>query len=243
MEQVIDLSANRTVVLSDRKHQYSFTLARIGASQWLKYFESVVSTSEQQGGSLVRTFDNSKARLDLVESALVSATGYAGRPIEELTEWKSLLPLSHRMAIANLLLDVKSIDPDEDDAITLGSETVRLQAVWSANDQGQMQSYSNLVHRFRTPTWEHQRKFQRAGARSKVVGGSRSGKTVWMGAQRELASLYDELIQSVSGYCSGFDQLQSTDRVIQEMDVYHKVAAAEQLFTPAQVGDGEESTQ
>ena len=237
---MIDLAANRTIAIHDRKHNYTFTLAPIAAAQWLKYFDAVVSTSEQDGANLVRTFDNSKARLDLVDSALISVFGYAGStPIEQLADWKSLLPLSHRIAVANVLLNVKATEGDDSQAITLGLETVCLQALWSSDDAGGMPQH-NLVHQFKTPTWEHQRRFQRAAARPRIVGGSRSGKTVWLGAQRELVDIYDELIEEVGGYeFNGVNLTGASIEVVRYMDTYHKVTAAEQLFTPAQVGDGE----
>jgi hypothetical protein len=55
-----------------------------------------------------------------------------------------------------------------------------------------------------------------------------------MGPQPTLVELYDELIVSVEGYqVNGVELGADHDAIVAEMDAYHKVAAADVLFSPA----------
>ena len=65
-----------------------------------------------------------------------------------------------------------------------------------------------------------------------MVGGSRNGKTQWLGAQATLADLYDELIVSVEGYTVD-GAAPDREGIVEFMDTYHKVAAVDVLFAPA----------
>jgi hypothetical protein len=93
------------------------------------------------------------------------------------------------------------------------------------------------------PTVEQQRRYSRDMSRSQVIGGSRAGKTRWLGAQATLVDLYDELILSVEGYvANGEPVCDDREMIIASMDTYHKVAAAEALFTPVSASVDEMDT-
>jgi hypothetical protein len=232
----IELKAPRIITLTDRGKQYTFTLARITKKMWLRYFEGILSTSENQGGKRIDSFDSSAARLDLVESCLVTASGYAlpeGKiSIDQVEDWKKLLPLSHRLGVANAIISVSPSEPNEDEPIALGLEPIYLDAIWSAGEDGVMRKFKNLRHNFKSPTADQQRRISRDSSRSRVVGGSRSSKTQWMGAQATLAELYDELIVSAEGYVVD-GEIPDHDGLVEFMDTYHKVAAVDVLFAPA----------
>jgi hypothetical protein len=241
----IELTAPRVIAIESRGKQYLLTLQRIGKKQWLRHFEGIVNSSENQGGKRVDRFDSSGARVALVEEVLVDAKGYKARepdqPITSIQGWQSQLPLSHRLAAGEALVNVERADPPEDDELVLGFENVFLNAVWGADEAGVMRKYHGLCHRFKTPTAEQQKRFSRESSRSRVVGGSRKGVTQWMGAQATLIDLYDELVLSVDGYTVDGEPL-GEDRtgIVVEMDAYHKVAAADALFAPAQPNVSEE---
>lgn len=239
----IELKAPRVIVIEDRGKKYSLTLGRITKKQWLKYFEGIISSSENQGGKRVDVFDSSASRLQLVEECLVTASGYAlptgTGSLEQLDHWMGLLPLSHRLGVANALVNVTRADPSDDEAIALGQESVYLDAVWGADSNGVMRKFLNLRHNFKMPTAEQQRRVSRDGSRSRVVGGARNGKTLYLGSQATLAEVYDELIQSVQGYTvDGADP--DLETVIEYMDTYHKVAAVSALLAPSEVNVAEE---
>jgi hypothetical protein len=239
----IDLATPRTISIEERGRKYLLTLLRIQKRQWLKYFEGIVSTSENQGGKRVDSFDSTSARVELVESALVDAKGYNtadGSPVTSTTGWQQLIPLRHRQAVGNALVDVEKAEPTDADAITLGVEPVYLNAVWGADADGVMRKFTGLCHRFKTPSAEQQRRFSRDSSRSMVIGGSRRGVTRWLGVQATLVDLYDELILSVDGYQVNGMQLDNIPMIVAEMDAYHKVAAAAVLFEPASADIEEE---
>jgi hypothetical protein len=231
----IELKQPRVIVIEDRGKQYSLTLARITKKLWLRYFEGILSTSENQNGARVDSFDSSAARLDLVEQSLISASGYAlpdGKTsIDQVEGWKSMLPLSHRLGVANAIISVSASESSDDDQISLGTESVYLDAVWSAGEDGTMRKFKGLRHNFKSPTSEQQRRISRDSSRSRVVGGSRNGKTQWLGAQATLADLYDELIVSVEGYTVD-GAAPDREGIVEFMDTYHKVAAVDVLFAP-----------
>ncbi|MDR3797961.1 MAG: hypothetical protein P4K93_07400 [Terracidiphilus sp.] len=233
----IELATSRIVVIEDRGKQYRLTLARILKKQWMHYFDGVVSASENQFGKRVDSFDSTSARLALVEQSLVNAEGYAtadGSPVTSAAGWQSLLPLSHRLAVGNAIVNVERAEPSDDEPIVLGVESVYLNALWSADDKGVMQKYRNLCHRFKTPNADQQRRFSRDSSRSRIIGGSRKAKTLWLGPQPTLVELYDELIVSVDGYqANGAELGADREAIVAEMDAYHKVAAADVLFSPA----------
>jgi len=242
---MLDLAASRVLAIQDRKRVYRLTVNRITKKAWLRYFEGIVSTSDNQGGKEIHSFDSSSARLELLESALVSASGYAGAegaPPVLIAGWQALLPLSHRLAAADQLVNVTRSEPPAEDEgpISLGVDTVYLDAVWSAAEDGTMTKHLNLAHQFKSPTVEQQRRYSRASTRSMVLGGSRKGKTQWLGAQPTLVELYDELICGVSGYEINGEVVFELDQIVAEMDTYHKVAAAGILFSSAEANVAEE---
>jgi hypothetical protein len=239
----IELRKPRTIVIEEGKQRYTLTIGVIAKQTWLRYFEGIISISENQNGRRVDSFDSSAARLQLVESCLTDAQGYQtadGSSVTAVNDWQKLLPLRHRLAVANTLISVEASANSDDEPLTLGVESVYLDAIWSADEEGVMRKFHNLCHRFRTPSAEHQRRFSRDASRSRVIGGSRSGKTQWLGAQATLVELYDELIQSVEGYTVDGAPPASREDIVAYMDTYHKVAAADLLFSPAMPNLGEE---
>jgi hypothetical protein len=232
----IELKAPRVIVIEDRGKPYWLTVSRITKKLWLQYFEGILSTSENQGGKRVDSFDSSSARLNLVDQALVTASGYAlpaGKTsIDQVEDWRNLLPLGHRLAAANAIISVTASEPKDEDVIALGQESVYLDAIWGAGEDGVMRRFHGLRHNFKIPLAEQQRRISRDSSRSRVVGGSRGGKTQWLGAQATLAELYDELVASVEGYTvDGAEP--DREAIVEFMDTYHKVAAIDLLFAPA----------
>ncbi len=229
----IELSAPRTILIEDRGKTFTFNLARISAAQWLKYFAGILSLSETQGSGRVDTFDSSAARIELVDTVLAGASGYevpGGGSITAIEGWQHKIPVRHRLTVGNTLLSAERSDANDDDPIMLGRETVYLDAIWSAGEDGKMRKLHGLRHTFETPTAEHQRRYSRDISRSRVIGGSRGGKTQWLGAQATLAKLYDELIVEVEGYTFHSEPLDGRESIVENMDTYHKVAAVEGLF-------------
>jgi hypothetical protein len=156
----------------------------------------------------------------------------------DVQAWLEKLPPAHLVSVANVLRNVSREKNVE--AITLGSERIELSAVWGVTEDGKgMFKRSGLVHHFNTPSIDHQRRYSRESSRSVVVGGSRTGKTIWRGVQSTLVAIYDELVTGVEGYELGSETELNVDEIRASMDSYHKIAAAEALFAIATVDEQE----
>jgi len=244
--QPLELAGERHIAIKDRGKLYRFTLSPITRELWMKYFDGIVSTSENRGDEQINVLDAGSPLLALVNEALIGAGGYklpeGTGQINEIADWKAKLPFAHRLAVGQVLTRVAQSARFEDDeeAMMPGIDSVRLEALWNCDLNGVMALYRPLVHNFQTPQFEHERRYMRDQARSKVVGGSRTGKTVWMGVQRTLAEIYDELIESVEGYTFDGSRL-GHPNITRCMDTYHKVVAARQLFSAPQLDPAEEA--
>jgi hypothetical protein len=151
------------------------------------------------------------------------------------------VPIAYRLALANVLTSAYAPDGAQTEEMEYcGENAVRLFAIWTGGEGDKMRRFKNLVHIFNVPSFEQYRRYRRDVSRSQVMGGSRKGTTVYRGAQRTLAALYDELIVAVMGYAANGVALDGREEIAQHMDTYHKVAAAAQLFTPEQLELDEE---
>ena len=229
MSTLIDLARPRTVVIRQGGKPFSFEIAPIPASTWFKYFDGIVSTAERDRDQIRQNTDTSSAGLELVEAVLPSPA------LENV-------PLAHRLAVANVLTSAHAPADAQQEALDFaGGDAVLLHAIWSVGDSGAMRRHKDLLHVFKTPTFEQNRRYRRDDSRGQVVSGSRKGMTIYHGAQRTLAALYDELILSVGGYeLAGESLTNSIEAITRHMDTYHKVAAVVQLFAPAEVEIEEE---
>jgi hypothetical protein len=221
-QKMIDLSQPRAVALNAGGRVITYTIRRLTQQDWMTYFAGAISTSEQRDNEVLNQFDGSKAALELVGGALIQKEG--DRPA----------PVSHRLAVANALMSVRAVDPGDDElAAGAGNEVVSMIALWGAED-GVMKRHA-VTHVFDSPSIEQARRYRRDLSRSKVVGGSRAGKTIWANAQPTLAEIYDELIVCTVGYFVNSTALAARERIAREMDTYHKVVACEKLFAPAEI--------
>lgn len=238
----IELTIPRSVLVHDRGRQYLLQVKPIPKEAWLRYFDAVVSTSEYRDGKQVDSFDNTTARRELAESVLIHAEGYkSDKPLTEIPGWQALLPPSHLAAVGNVLTSA-TLSSGESEALTLGRETILIDAIWGADAEGRMLKHVGLKHVLRTPTADQHRRYSRDSSRSVIVGGSRSGSTRWLGAQRTLAELYDELVESVDGYTIERRPPANAEEIARHMDTFHKVAAALALFSSATPDVTEDAT-
>jgi hypothetical protein len=203
---------------------------RITQDLWNGYFARMLFETDATS----RTIDLNSAALWLYGQAIQRVQGYVMKgdvDLCTLPNWKERIPMGHRLQAVNLLASVsRSVDgPTE---IEPDCEIVSLDAAWNLADDGGMQKFVGLLHRFSIPTTEQMMRFSRETSRSLVVGGSRSGKTIHAIRQKVLLSLYDDLIQSVDGYEAGGLPLREGALKI-EMDAFHKIAAAGALFSNA----------
>lgn len=239
-----DLGEARTVLLQDGSRSFRLNCRRITPSDWQTYFDGIYITAEQQGNVRISTVEAASARLKLADSVIIEAFGYkvdGGLDLNAIAGWQQRLPLNHRKLLGEVLADVRPAAPTDEFVIYPEGEVVYLDATFTAraqlDEQGlyrwSMVKLTGLKHVLRTPSEEQHRRFMRESSRSKIVGGSRSGKTIYPVAHPLLAKLYDELVISVEGYSVNGTALTTDSTTIRtEMDMLHKVIAAQQLFQP-----------
>lgn len=225
----IDLAQPRIVVIRQGAHAYTFNFPPIADSAWFKYFDGIVSTAERDGKEIRQSIDTTSAGAELARTAASSVEGY---------QLGTAIPLAHFLGVANVL--TSAFVPDED---LRGFGEIPLHATWSVGESGAMRRHKNLVHIFDEPSFEQNRRYRRDDSRSHIVGGSRKGMTVYHGAQRTLAALYDELIVRVEGYVLNGAPLEGREAIARHMDTYHKVAAVARLFTPQEIETEEEDAE
>jgi len=241
-----DLIQPRIIILNDRGRAYTLHCRRLKDADWLAYFDAIVIVSEQDGKSVIKTIDFASPRIPLAESVLVGAEGYkvdGGTNLTDLTDWQRKIPLSHRQRLGDALSDVRASQPHPEAEFTIypEGEVVYLDATFGAikhvDEEGAtrttMVQLNGLKHTLQTPTEKQHKRFANENSRSIVIGGSRTGKTIYRASYPLLAALYDELVISVDGYSIDGQPL-TTDReaIVKHMDMLHKVMAAQQLFQP-----------
>ncbi len=222
---ILMLDAPRIVTFKDGKHTYTYTIAPIPHQEWQLFFDGILYTSHNDGkGGEINTFDWDTPGLELVARTLINVEGYAGDFMSKNGWQQKLLPRhvafvarTLRGVVASALESEKPFNPDEIE--------IMVDATWGNTE------FRGLLHRFSPVTVELKRKFFRAGAQSRVVGGSRNGTTIHALRHKSLLGIYDELIQSVDGYGIAGRPISGREEIISTMDSFHKVRAAEQLFT------------
>jgi hypothetical protein len=238
VEKNLRLDQPRAIAIVDRGKTFIYRFRRILAEDWKRFFSGIVNQSEDDGkGGRIQTLDVQTPLLTLVEDALVNVEGFRtpdGTALEQVKDWKQRLPVGQRLAVGRMLKDVNPVEATEDTPFLSETIDVSLRCSWS-EESGKMTAYSGLIHRFNSPSLDQLKRYNRENARSIVVGGSRTGKTVYPGTQSLLMKLYDELIAGVEGYAI-LDDAPLRDNVAavrEQMDAYHKVAAVATLFTSA----------
>jgi hypothetical protein len=253
-EALLDLAAPRVIVLNDRGKQFVLGCRRIEDNDWLNYFAGIVVTSEQTGKERITTIDTTSPRIALAEAVLDYAQGYkvsGGIELMSLPGWKKKIPLQHRIQLGEALAGARISEPSDELLIHAEGEVVELDATWSAvpvaedlgeNTRFAMQRFERLRHVLQSPSEEQHRRYANQSSKARVVGGSRSGKTIYSSANALLAKLYDELIVSVGGYAYDGHPLTQRATVVGQMDFSHKVMVAQELFQPqatAQLAGGD----
>ncbi len=239
---LIDLAQGPVATLVDGGNAYTFYFNRISQADWERYFEGVTYTSHNEGKASVQILDMDTPGIELAEEKLDRVEGYRGEFMKK-PGWQKMIPPRHMRPAAWLIRSVDAMV--ENDDLPFDPELIecRLEALWGMEKPGAMLQHKGLIHRFSPVTAEQKRRFYRAGGTSKIVGGSRNGKTIHAVRYKVLLRIYDELIISVEGYTFNGKPLESADEIRREMDAYHKVKAVEQLFSGTQVSTQSEGEQ
>ena len=162
----------------------------------------------------------------------------AGRPGSPEAGWQSLIPLAHKeAAIRSLTLVAPAELEDAQDGGLLPLAAERIPVVLEAARAGE--AYPRLLHWFRPPALDDERRYRRLMAETLMVGGSRGSRALIPPRLPVLCRLYDSLILTVERYALNHSAEISAELLARHMDAWHKRAAVQVLFGDA---DGAEPT-
>ena len=234
----LNLAAGRVIPLREGDALFTLTCRRVTKDDWLKYFSAASYRSSVDSEGRTNEVDTDTPRIMLADAVLVDAAGYkvAGDvELKSLPDWKRLIPLRHRLELGRVLTSARiSRQEQEDVVIHPEGEEVRIDAPWTAGDDGKLLGFTGLKHVLAMPTESQFKRYSADASRSTVVGGSRSGTTIYRSSAPILAALYDEMVISVDEmYVVDGKPLLTKEDIVREMDFQHKVGAAESLFVPS----------
>ena len=232
---LLPLDGARNVAFKTKRGRFVYHFRRIQEADWKNYFLGIVNQTLQTGGERETVFETESALLELVENTLIGADGYGDAldNVEALKgpgnakEWKSYLPLRHRVAAGIALRSVGASKPAAEAPILCDLVEVSLDAQWG-DESGKMVFYTGLIHRFRHPSIADLKRFNYESARTRVRGTADAGVTTYPSRQAIAMKIYDDLIESVEGY--SVEPLSGAEQIKREMDGAHKAAAALALF-------------
>jgi hypothetical protein len=227
--KLLMLDEPRVIALRDGKHTFTFHFRKITARDWDAYFKGIYVASRTENNAQVNTTDLQTAGLELFESTVTKVQGYS-RELSTPSDFAKVLP-KHSIPVSWSLRTVGASTVTNDSAPDPDVVETSIDALWSQTKPGdETTMYLGLIHRFAPPTIAQKKRLLRNGAISRVVGGSRQGTTIYAARHTVLVDIYDELIQSVEGYGLAGRPLDSIELIRREMDSYHKLEAASQLF-------------
>lgn len=231
---LLPLDQPRSIALRVNGKLLTWHFRRLSHADWNRFFEGIVNRVLRHNGVEERVFESDTALLELVDRALTSVHGYDFDEKAAAADWKSALPIQHRVTVGVVLRAV-ACDRSSDESVLGPGITVRLTASWSMDPQnGRMTTYAGLVHRFRHPSIDQLREFNFETSRTRILGTGMDGITIYPARQAIAARLYDQLIDSVEGYSVAGEPLTDVGAIQKEMDGLHKATAALQLFAPSE---------
>jgi len=226
---LLPLDAPRVINLNVKGRVYTWRFRRITLEDWRKYFTAIVHQTLRVDGVKEDVWEDETAKVELTDAAVTAVEGYGD--LSGAKNWKSALPLAHRVAAAVVLRSVGRSKSTGDESAICDLVEVRLDGCWSAGEDGKMTYYEGLVHRFRQPSVADLKRFNFEAARVRVVGDARNGVSVYPPRQAIAMKIYDDLIESVEGYSVAGAPLVDVDAIKREMDGAHKAEAAMALFS------------
>lgn len=240
---LLPLDGERAVTFEAQGKPVTYHFPRLSKAAWMKFFLNIVVETETEIDAhtkedlFVQRVDTNSAFLGFVTENVAKVEGYKlsdGSELMSIEHWRDRLPAAHRIAAGKFLASASAeVSAPSDDAefiIAAEGDAVTLTAAWGIAAPGEMRVYNGLVHRFRTPSLDDQRRVRRAMSEAKMVGGSRTSRTIYPSKHAMYVEMYDSLILSVDGYSIAGQPLTGAEKIAFEMDAQHKVAAVRELF-------------
>ena len=156
-------------------------------------------------------------------------------------DWKSKVPLLHKMAAVTLLAQVMTCDANHVEAYSFDPD--QTEVFLDAARGGR--KYEGLIHVLSRPSVRQQKEFSRVLSSALYVRGSRTEKSLLPSRLKEMVKFYDELILQAKGYCVGPGEPGAhavpREEAVKYMDAMHKKASISALFSMEDSGPGSEN--
>lgn len=233
MFRLIDLAQNRKLTIRSVCSRRSLIIARISERAWFEHYYEKIFAILRHGP--VDATGVEFAALNLLQQVAIGAEGYPG--LVETVDWFSKIPAGDRSAYGDALLQVFE-NKDSIESTLNRTCAVRMEALWDTLPSGAMCFHKRLVHQFDRPCREHRERYREACTRvRRTAGVTRRGPAVFLAPEqsitaRALVALYNELILKVEGYAVNGEPLtDDRGKIAEHMDTFHKVKAAQWLFS------------
>ena len=239
-----ELSIPLKAAHAGRSYRVAHRLRPPQAEDWFTYERALkMSVEELSSASGEESEEEVRYRLDVrsADAALALwdrlALGVEGYQYPA-GDWCDAVPLAHKeaavrsltlVALAELSVSDSTNNESTDNYFPLAAEEVPV--VLEAARGGA--AYPRLVHIFRPPAVEDERRYRRLMAEMVIVGGTKHPRTLLPARLPALCRLYDSLIFSAEGYTlEGANQI-TRDGLLRHMDAWHKRTAVQSLFGDA----------
>ena len=183
--------------------------------------------------------DNPASRLPIAmaepQAGIIAATGSGEEAHSDSSpdaQWRSLVPLAHKEAAIRsltLVAPAELSDAQPGELLPLAAE--RTPVILEAARAGE--ATLGLVHWFRLPSLEDERRYRRLMAETVLVGGSRGSRALIPARLPPLCRLYDSLVISTERYTLDSSSDISMEQLTRHMDSWHKRSAVQALFGDA----------
>jgi hypothetical protein len=232
-------AAERVACMQGHGHIYRHIFRRITVTDWKSFFTNARWELADAGCGSFQMIGTETASLALYSDAILRVEGYemeGGFKREEQLDLLRCVSRAHRLKAVWLLMRTTGAAMEKAAPSGAKAVSVRIDAPWNEGEHGTMKQYIGLVHRFRSPTPEHRKRFVNLGnAGFAMTTGTRRG-AVLPSSNADLVSLYDELIERVEGYSISGRELDGRDEIVREMDICHKAASVTKIFPAAAAG-------
>ena len=204
------------------------------SEDWFDHFRGTSQLGLSKGRDVIEMSASGQERdEELWERLVLDVEGYqiSGRPLMEYADWKSRVPLTHKLnAVSGFMYFFRgglNENPVEEAVLDLGETTTEI-----CFDALQLTKPCQVAFVFKVPEPSDYIRYSRATARMQIVRTKQRGvsKLQVPSNVQLLVELFDKLIVSARGYSYEEKALMDYPDWKDKIDVYHKREAVRELF-------------
>lgn len=204
------------------------------SEDWFDFFRGTSQLGLSKGRDVIEMSNAGQEKdEEFWEKLILEVEGYQinGRPLMEFPEWKSKVPLTHKLnAIAGFMYFFRvglDENPVEETVLDLGETTTKI-----SFDALQLSKPCQVSFEFAVPEPSDYIRYSRATARMQIVRTKQRGvsKLQVPSNVQLLVELFNKLVVVAEGYSYDGKALMDFPDWKDKIDVYHKREAVRELF-------------